>query len=241
MYLKQYLFTLTFAVALFMVGFGCSSGNRVELPEIESLVNQRRAEMLEKFYEKREVEEMADVAFLLRGKALEAFITERRAFEEWYAYQDAISERVIMDIWQAYSGGSAGGSFQVAHLFDIAIANAAEQEILYKVLAREGLARPSQESACMEQIEAAKDDLVEDLKSLYSGFDTNNNWRMIEYTPDQLEVFLDRDLALFRKWMTSRKQLEASLESDVQTLYSSITSFWIYLCLTQYQTRFIEE
>ena len=114
-------------------------------------------------------------------------------------------------------------------MVDIAIANAAEQEILYKVLAREGLARLSQESACMEQIEAAKDDLVEDLKSLYSGFDTNNNWRMIEYTPDQLEVFLDRDLALFRKWMTSRKQLEASLESDVQTLYSSITSFWMYL------------
>lgn len=179
----------------------------------------------------------------LKAEALDAYKKERGSFSAWYEYQNTISEEVIGDIWELYAGGSAGGTFQEGHLYDIAKANASEQAALYEALIK----RPSNNqcgvSVTMQQIESAKEKLVTDYSELYSQYENigPDGWPKVDNTPIQISEYLDKDLALFNKWMTDREMLESLLKRKLRTYYESLSADWKNLYLQKYKEHFIHE
>lgn len=181
----------------------------------------------------------AKIITLLDEAALEAYRTERKAFAQWYDYQEVIAKEVVVDIWQLYIGGTAGGDLYELHLFDRANADYLEQKILYNALTNQTFALPYQASATMEQILSEKERLIDSLKLTYSIIDNEDNWRSLDHNAKELDKYISKDLTLFQKWISARKNLEASLNSDVLTIFSSQTGYWIDLSHQCYKGGFI--
>ena len=179
----------------------------------------------------------------LPADAIDPYETERASFAEWYAYQQTIAEDVIGDLWELYSGGSAGGSFQVIHLYDIANANATEQELLNAALARKSFPEKCHENASFQQIDSTKAQLCLEFSNLYSHHQDigPDGWPAVKHTPEQMEALLDADIDLFQKWMIARDALESLLDKDIRDLYASHTAYWKYVFQKEYQERFIGE
>lgn len=102
----------------------------------------------------------SQIQSVLKGAALKAYKAEREAFYDWYEYQEVVSSEVISEIWDLYYGGTAGRSFELKHLHDIAEANAAEQKSLHEALTNKGHASFYTEPAGIESIKAAKERLM---------------------------------------------------------------------------------
>ena len=166
---------------------------------------------------------------LLSGASLEAYSTEREAFNKWFEYQKVMASEVVVEIWQLYVGGSAGGSLYGRHLYDRANANATEQKILYKALTKEEYAAPYQSSATMGQILSEKDNLINDLTQAYSMIANADIGLSLDHNADELNEFISRDWTLFQQWMSARDSLQRSLEGEVRNIFASQTGFWIDL------------
>ena len=179
----------------------------------------------------------------LPADAIDPYETERASFAAWYAYQQTIAEDVIGDLWELYSGGSAGGSFQVIHLYDIANANATEQELQNAALARKSFPEKCHENASFQQIDSTKAQLCLEFSNLYSHHQDigPDGWPAVKHTPEQMEALLDADIDLFQKWMIARDALESLLDKDIRDLYASHTAYWKYVFQKEYQERFIGE
>ena len=127
---------------------GCDCNQVKRTPSMEELVQLRVSQMLSDIQqyginsEKAEfmvssTQALDDSAALYQTKiqsilinsVLAAYRAERESFAAWYDYQHTISEEVVGELWELSWGGSAGSSFQNGHLYDIANANAAEQEL----------------------------------------------------------------------------------------------------------------
>lgn len=179
----------------------------------------------------------------LKGDALDAYKKEREAFSAWYEYQNTISEEVIGDIWELYAGGSAGWTFQEGHLYDIAKANASEQVALYEALIKRPSNNQCRVEVTMQQIESAKEKLVTDYSELYSQYENigPDGWPKVDNTHIQISEYLDKDLALFNKWITDREILESLLKRKLRTYYESLSADWKNLYLQKYKEHFIHE
>ena len=179
----------------------------------------------------------------LKAEALDAYKKERGSFSDWYEYQTTISEEVIGDIWELYAGGSAGWTFQERHLYDIAKANASEQAALYDVLIKKPSNNQCRDAVTMQQIESAKEKLVTDYSEHYSQYENigPEGWPQVSNSPMQISEYLDKDLALFNKWMTDREVLESLLKRKFRTYYESLSADWKNLYLQKYKEHFILE
>ncbi len=179
----------------------------------------------------------------LKSDALDAYKKERESFAAWNAYQQTISEEVIGDIWELYAGGSAGWTFQERHLYDIAKENAAEQTALYEALIKKPSVCQPKDVADLQLIEAAKEKLVKDYVNRYSQYENSGSdgWPKVNNTPAQIAEYLDKDLDLFKKWMTDRDAFESRLKKSLRTSYSSFTTDWKILCLQKYNEHYISE
>lgn len=178
---------------------------------------------------------------VLTGPAREAYIAERKAFSNWYDYQSFVASDVVVEIWQLYIGGTAGGTLYEMHLYDRANANMTEQGIVFNALAKQAYAASYQSSATLEDILEAKDSLVAELMSTYSLIDNEDNWRSLDHTADEVDEFITIDLSLFQKWITTRKAFEACLDSDLRSIYASQTGYWLDLYHKTIQGGFIYE
>ena len=183
----------------------------------------------------------SEISNVLTADARDAYKAERESFAAWYLYQRIISDEVIGDIYQLYAGGSAGASFALRHLFDIANACASEQQILYEALTKQSLAGFYDGNATFRQIDSAKVELCADIRRLFYQFEDigSKGYPVVNNTPSQLGAFLDRDLDLFGIWIADRKVLEPLLKEGVSELYASNTAYWLNLCLRKYQEGFI--
>ena len=95
----------------------------------------------------------------------------------------------------------------------------------------------------MQQIESAKEKLVTDYSELYSQYENigPDGWPKVDNTPIQISEYLDKDLALFNKWMTDREILESLLKRKLRTYYESLSADWKNLYLQKYKEHFIHE
>ena len=176
---------------------------------------------------------------LLDGATLDAYRTERKAFAQWYDYQEVIAKEVVVEIWQLYIGGTAGGDLYELHLFDRANADYLEQKNLYDALTKQTFALPYESLATMEQIMAEKEKLIDRLQLTYSIIDNEDNWKSLDHNAKELDKYISKDLTLFQKWITARNALEACLSSDSRTIFSSQTGFWLDLYLKTIQGKYI--
>ena len=226
------------------------------LPSLEEQVGRRKTEMIEGAkhcfsntdmweYVEDATHELEDtgktfqgkVENLLDGNALKAFRSERESFSAWYAFQQTFSAEVIGDIWELFVGGSAGGSFQEIHLYDIANVNATDQSILYDVLTKNTSFDKSESVASTQQVDSAQKELNKAILQRYSQYENigPDGWPRVKNNPEQIRAFLDKDLALFKKWMAARDAVEPLLENRVRPLYSSHSAYWKYLYLQKIQ------
>ncbi len=259
MKLNAYTLLLSFLVLL---SHASSCNQSSAYPGLDKQVNLRRSEMLSKAqqnpsnagkedYISSATVAQDDAAITFQSKVLtvllpdaaDAYKVERESFAAWYAYQQIISEEIIGDIWELYAGGSAGGSFQLIHLYDIGNANATEQEVLYNVLAGKSFPEICHENVSFPQIDSTKAQFCSEFRYLYSQHEDigHNGWPAVKNTPGQLDAMLDTDLDLFKKWLFARDALEDFLDEGVSDLYASHTAFWRYLYQKNYQERFIGE
>ena len=185
----------------------------------------------------------AKIQGVLPRSVISAYKAERSCFSAWYAYQQTVSQEVVGDLWELYAGGSAGSSFQAMHLYDIANANAAEQEILYGAMAGKSSPEMCCEHASFRQIDSAKVQLCLEFRGLYSQHENigPEGWPEVTIVPEKLDTLLDTDVELFGKWMSARDALEPLLDEGVRDLYASHTAYWRYVCRKNYQERFIGE
>lgn len=250
------------AVIALQFMYGCKGDTKEVASGLEERATQRKTEMLENVKQcysnadkgdfvtdaTQRLNDEADslqskVGGILDGDALAAYKAERASYEEWLSFQQTVSEEVIGDIWELFVGGSAGGSFQTIHLYDIANANAAEQAILYEALANKTLAHMSEETASLEQLDSARIALTAVFENHYSQYENigPDGWPCVHYSPEQISALLDKDMSLFKEWMANRAALEPFLEKDVRKLFASHTSYWMQFCLRKYKERFISE
>jgi len=185
----------------------------------------------------------AKIREVLPRRIVDAYKAERGIYSAWYAFQQTVSLEVISDLWELYAGGSAGGSFQVIHLYDIANTNATEQEILYSAIAEKSFPERCYENASFEQIDSTRAQLCLEFRNLYSQHEKigSEGYPTVKNVPEQLDSLLDTDVELFKKWMSARDALEPLLDKGVRYLYSSHTAYWKHLYQRNYQERFIRE
>lgn len=259
--MRKVVLLLPFAIILLLT-LGCRADTKLITPGLEERANQRKTEMLEnvqqcygnadkgdfvidatQFLNDEADSLQSKMEAILSGDALAAYKAERAAFYDWHSFQQTVSEEVIGDIWELLAGGSAGGSFQTIHLYDIANANAAEQDILYDALANKSLARMSDQTASLEQLDSARIALTAVFENRYSQYENigPDGWPRVHNTPEQLSALLDKDVRLFKEWMAKRATLEPFLGKDVSELFASHTSYWMQFCLRKYKERFISE
>lgn len=177
------------------------------------------------------------IASILYGASKEAYLAEINAFSEWYAFQNTISEKVVIEIWELRIGGTAGNSEEVRHVYDRANSNALEQEILANALMKQSYATPYLEMATMEQILSAKEKLMDELHNTH----WNVHMQCVEpHLADEIDAYLAQDLALFQKWLSARKVFESCLNKKVRVIFSSQTGYWLDLYLSTLKGEFID-
>ena len=122
-------------------------------------------------------------------------------------------------------------------------ANASEQAALYEALIKRPSNNQCRVEVTMQQIESAKEKLVTDYSELYSQYENigPDGWPKVDNTPIQISEHLDKDLALFNKWMTDREILESLLKRKLRTYYESLSADWKNLYLQKYKEHFIHE
>jgi len=248
-------------LSLVILALAACNQNSVRItPSLDKQIEQRKTVMLDSAQctysnaEKWEVIEafthaMEDSAAtyqskidsVLTGPAREVYIAERKAFSNWYDYQSFVASVVVVEIWQLYIGGTAGGTLYEMHLYDRANANMTEQEIIFNALAKQAYAASYQSSATLEEILEAKDSLVAELMSTYSLIDNEDNWRSLDHTADEVEGFISKDLSLFQEWISARNDFESLVNPDISDLFSSQTGYWLDLYLQTIQGKYIQE
>lgn len=82
-----------------------------------------------------------------------------------------------------------------------------------------------------------------DIKDLYYQHDNigPEGSPVVFNTPEQMEIFLDKDLELFKKWMADREILSALLKKKVREVYDSNTAYWKHTQLQEYQGHYINK
>ncbi len=247
-------------LAILGLAFACNPP--IPTASLAERVHQRKSEMIieaQQYVSNAEKEEFVtnatvaldDTAATFQAKILEvlprrvvdAYKAEREIYSVWYAYQQTVSQEVISDLWELYAGGSAGGSFQVIHLYDIANTNATEQEILYSAMARKSSPKMCYENASFEQIDSTKAQLCLEFRNQLSQHENigPNGWPAVKNVPEQMDALLNADVELFMKWMSARDALEPLLGKGIRELYASHTAYWRYVYHKNYQERFIGE
>ncbi len=247
-------------LALLVLAFACT--HHIPTASLAEQVHQRKSELFvgARQYvsnaEKEEfvtnaIEALDDTAATFQAKLLEvlsrrvvdAYKAERGFYSAWYAFQQTVSLEVISDLWELYAGGSAGGSFQVIHLYDIANTNATEQEILYGAIVEKSFPEMCYENASFEQIDSTKAQLCLEFRNLYSQHENIGleGLPAVNNEPEHLDTLLDADVELFKKWMSARDALEPLLGKGIRELYASHTAYWRYVYQKNYQERFIGE
>jgi hypothetical protein len=254
-------FNNSIVIALFLALFTIQNQSRIPTsPTIKEQIEQRKAHLLDstqRTYSHAEmwgvVEDFTQslidssalyqsmIEKLLNKAAFTAYKNEREAFSEWYDYQSTVSSEVVIEIWQLFVGGTAGGTLEVLHLYDRANANVTEQEILYNALTKKTYAAPFQSDATMEQILLIKDSLIDTICTTYSIIDNVDNWRSLDHTDEEIASYISHDYALFQNWISTRSTLEANLDSRIGSIISSQTKFWIDLYLDTLKGRYIHE
>lgn len=259
--MRTSLHVLSVAVALLLL-HGCSFCSITAEPNLEEQTECRKAQMLDNVQqchsnaEKGEfivnaTHNLDDVALsiqckienILHADILEAYQAERESFSAWYAFQQTMAEEVIGNIWELYVGGSAGGSFQTIHLYDIANTNTTEQAIIYNAISKKSYAKPYLGGTTLAQIDSVRKELAAEIHDSFSLFNDvyQDSWPNINNTPTQISELIDRDIVLFKQWISDRNALEPLLNERVRKLYASNTTYWKHLCFQKYTEHFISK
>lgn len=151
---------------------------------------------------------------LLKDDILQAFDMEREAYRRWNEVQQDLSLWVIPYYWEKYSGGSAGGSFQIVYLYDIENLNFEDLDILRHSLAGTMIDVPHKPIVTCEQVAKERDLIV---------------WKaiphdLLNYEERKVYSILHNDIEMLERWIMSREKLAHLLPEESARLYERITN-----------------
>ena len=133
-------------------------------------------------------------------------------------------------------GGNAIRDIMLAHLYDIANINLAEQTVLAGGLIKDRRVKSTTESASFEQITHFQEDLI-NLLDFASNTGANDGKDLdISKTKDVIAT----DYLLFKAWIEKRKCLEPCLPDYCKAIFLANTGYWIQYYCKNYQGKLIE-
>lgn len=182
---------------------------RKEISRLESLSNRTRSYIEE----------------YLVLEEREAFREERKAYGQWWAAQQHLSDMVIIYFWDLYAGGSAGASFQTAYLYDVENLNFEDMKDLLKSLQGQSYDIPKVRKVTSRQLEREHASIVREAEE--------------RGLPQEVINLLNGDYYLFKSWMRKRNELSQLLPRGIAASYDRMTRVIIDEHLWQYEVRFI--
>ena len=182
---------------------------RKEISRLESLSNRTRSYIEE---------------YLVLDER-EAFREERKAYGQWWAAQQHLSDRAIIYFWDLYAGGSAGASFQTAYLYDVENLNFEDMKDLLKSLQGQSYDIPKVRKVTSRQLEREHASIVREAEE--------------RGLPQEVINLLNGDYYLFKSWMRKRNEFSQLLPRGVAASYDRMTRVIINEHLWQYEFRFI--
>lgn len=182
---------------------------RKEISRLESLSNRTRSYIEE---------------YLVLDER-EAFREERKAYGQWWAAQQHLSNRAIIYFWDLYAGGSAGASFQTAYLYDVENLNFEDMKDLLKSLQGQSYDIPKVRKVTSRQLEREHASIVREAEE--------------RGLPQEVINLLNGDYYLFKSWMRKRNELSQLLPRGIAASYDRMTRVIIDEHLWQYEVRFI--
>lgn len=182
---------------------------RKEISRLESLSNRTRSYIEE---------------YLVLDER-EAFREERKAYGQWWAAQQHLSDRAIIYFWDLYAGGSAGASFQTAYLYDVENLNFEDMKDLLKSLQGQSYDIPKVRKVTSRQLEREHASIVREAEE--------------RGLPQEVINLLNGDYYLFKSWMRKRNELSQLLPRGIAASYDRMTRVIIDEHLWQYEVRFI--
>lgn len=153
---------------------------------------------------------------------------ERDAYSMWRGFQQAVSNDVILAIWELFVGGTAGGDVISRHCYDIASINLADQIVLSVALGNK--------PCCSSDCNTVTSDQIDHVKETLFGY-LGSSSAAIEKAKDVINV----DYWLFSEWMNKRKELESCLPDPCKRVYSSNTDYWMLFYYEQIHNCFINQ
>lgn len=172
----------------------------------------------------------------LDGKTLDAYKAERLAFTQWQSFQQSVSDDAIYVIWELFVGGNAIQDIMLAHIYDIANVNLADQTILAEGLVGNLRFYNTNESASFEQTAHFQDELIS-LLDFASNTGANDDKGLdISKTKDVIAT----DYMLFKAWIEKRKSLELYLPDCCKAVFSANTGYWTQYYCKSYQGHLID-
>ena len=165
------------------------------------------------------------IQYLIKDDTLLAFNEEREAYRRWNEIQKGLIQWVIPYYWEEYSGGSAGGSFQVIYLYDIENLNFEDLDILRHSLAGTKFNVPSTQIVTCDQVAKERDLIV---------------WKtiphdLLNYEERQVYSILHNDIEMLQRWIMSREKLAHLLPNEPARLYEKITN----VILNEHYSRYL--
>lgn len=182
---------------------------RKEISRLESLSNRTRSYIEE---------------YLVLDER-EAFREERKAYGQWWAAQQHLSDRAIIYFWDLYAGGSAGASFQTAYLYDVENLNFEDMKDLLKSLQGQSYDIPKVRKVTSRQLEKEHASIVREAEE--------------RGLPQEVINLLNGDYYLFKSWMRKRNELSQLLPRGIAASYDRMTRVIIDEHIWQYEVRFI--
>ena len=185
----------------------------------------------------RAEQERGHIQSLLVGNALDAFRAERLAFTQWQSFQQSVSDDAIYVIWELLvGGGNAIRDIMLAHLYDMANINLADQTVLAERLVKDFRIGSTNESASFEQISHFQEELI---RLLDFASDTGaNDDKGLDIS--KAKHVIATDFFLFKTWMEKREDLESCLPEYCKALYSANTGYWMQNYCKRYQGNLID-
>lgn len=181
-------------------------------------------------------QELEHIQSLLGGRTLDAYKAERLAFTQWQDFQQSVSDDAIYVIWELLVEGNAIRDIMLAHLYDIANINLADQTVLAGGLVKDRRVERTNESASFEQITQFKEELI-NLLDFASNTGANDDKGLdISKAKDVIAT----DYSLFKAWMKKRKDLESCLPEYCKALFSANTGYWMQYYCKRYQGHLID-
>ena len=103
------------------------------------------------------------IAQLLPARERLLYESERQAYGQWREWQETISLDLIGDIWDLWYGGSALGSFQTMHIYQIEDQNLEDNLALFRLLCGSPAHKVIEEEVSLSQVKEEADKLLLDV------------------------------------------------------------------------------